>query len=119
MTKPPISPLRGKAPQGDCRPDRRNPWESRHFFGQVVLSLCRDSQRDKRGWARGEDGSTLPEFGFEIESYKNAEKSDYEKTIVIDNGENPEFAQRVSSIIRCKLISTRTEDLGPSSPKSL
>jgi hypothetical protein len=63
----------------------------------------------------GRTAQLFQSFGFEIESYKNAEKSDYEKTIVIDNGENPEFAQRVSSIIRCKLISTRTEDLGPSS----
>ncbi|HOV63715.1 MAG TPA: LCP family protein [Spirochaetia bacterium] len=66
----------------------------------------------------GRTAQLFQSFGFEIAGYKNAEHSNYEKTIVIDNRGNPEFVQRVSSIIRCKNIEVRSQEEGLEPPSS-
>ncbi|HAX17012.1 MAG TPA: hypothetical protein DCY00_00210 [Actinobacteria bacterium] len=43
-------------------------------------------------------------LGYDVISTKNAEKSDYEKTVVISMSEDPVPAQKIANIIRCNNI---------------
>ncbi len=43
-------------------------------------------------------------LGYDVVSTKNAEKNDYEKTVVIAREENPASAQKIANIIRCNNI---------------
>lgn len=43
-------------------------------------------------------------YGFKIASVKNADRQDYENTLILDKKENPVSAQRVANLIRCERI---------------
>lgn len=53
-------------------------------------------------------------LGYDVLSTKNADRNDYEKTVVIAISDNPATAQKVASIIRCNNIETRTVPPAPS-----
>jgi hypothetical protein len=46
-------------------------------------------------------------FGYEVERYANADRFDYEKTVVISRTNDMVAAQRVASLIGCKNIEQR------------
>jgi len=49
-------------------------------------------------------------YGFRIASVMNAERSDYERTVVLDRRGNPDAAKRVAELIRCSQIHSQIED---------
>ncbi len=49
-------------------------------------------------------------YGFRAVSVTNADRDNYERTIVLDRRGNPEAAQRVAELIRCELIYSRVEE---------
>jgi LCP family protein required for cell wall assembly len=48
-------------------------------------------------------------FGYQIESFGNADNHDYVHTVVIDRKGNKKIAQRVADLIKCKNIITKTD----------
>ncbi len=48
-------------------------------------------------------------LGYDVISTKNADRNDYEKTLVIANGVNPAAAQKAANIIRCNNIESGNE----------
>ncbi len=50
----------------------------------------------------------LKGFGYDVLSYDNADRNDYEKTQIIDRSRYPEVAQALASVIKCKNIITET-----------
>ena len=48
-------------------------------------------------------------LGFDVVSTKNAEKNDYEKTIIIAKGNDPSSANKIAGIIRCNNIESNSE----------
>jgi len=48
-------------------------------------------------------------YGFRIASVKNADRNNYDNTLILDKKENPAAAQRVANIIRCDQIFQSTE----------
>ncbi len=48
-------------------------------------------------------------YGYQIEFYGNAEKHDYNTTVVIDRKGNKEIAQRVADFIKCKNVISNIE----------
>ncbi|AEJ18941.1 LCP family protein [Gracilinema caldarium] len=48
----------------------------------------------------------LKGFGYDVLSYGNADRNDYEKTIIIDRSKYPEVAQALADVIKCKNITT-------------
>ncbi len=46
-------------------------------------------------------------FGYEVDRYANADKVDYEKTVVISHTSDITAAQRVASLIRCSKVEQR------------
>ena len=49
-------------------------------------------------------------YGFRISSVKNAERDDYERTVVLDRRGNTEAARRVAELIRCEQIHSSVDD---------
>ena len=49
-------------------------------------------------------------YGFRISSVKNAERDDYERTVVLDRRGNTEAARRVAELIRCEQIHSGVDD---------
>ncbi len=49
------------------------------------------------------------EYGFNIVHYGNAERSDYDKTLIIDRIGRPSLAKRIADIINCKEVHTRID----------
>jgi hypothetical protein len=49
-------------------------------------------------------------YGFRIASVMNAERSDYERTVVLDRRGNPDAAKRVAELIRCTQIHSQIEE---------
>lgn len=48
-------------------------------------------------------------YGFRIASVKNADKNDYETTLILDKKENPVAAQRAANLIRCDQVFQSTD----------
>ncbi len=48
----------------------------------------------------------LKGFGYDVLSYDNADRNDYEKTLIIDHSKYPEVAQALADVIKCKNITT-------------
>ena len=48
-------------------------------------------------------------LGFDVVSTKNAEKNDYEKTVVVSRGSNPASANKIAGVIRCTNIESNME----------
>lgn len=51
-------------------------------------------------------------YGFRVVSVSNAERSDYERTAVLDRRGNPDAARRVAELIRCKQFYTQFDTDG-------
>ncbi len=49
-------------------------------------------------------------YGFSVVSTTNADRNDYERTIVIDRRGNPEATRRVAELIRCEQIHSRIDE---------
>ncbi|MDA3852137.1 MAG: LCP family protein [Spirochaetaceae bacterium] len=49
-------------------------------------------------------------YGFRIASVKNADRQNYENTIVLDKRDNPTAAQRVANIIHCDRVFQSTQE---------
>ncbi len=49
-------------------------------------------------------------YGFRIASVMNAERNDYERTVVLDRRGNPDAAKRVADLIRCSQIHSQIEE---------
>jgi hypothetical protein len=49
-------------------------------------------------------------YGFRIASVTNAERSDYERTVVLDRRGNPDGAKRVADLIRCEQIHSQIDE---------
>jgi len=49
-------------------------------------------------------------YGFRIASVMNAERNDYERTVVLDRRGNPDAAKRVAELIRCSQIHSQIEE---------
>ncbi len=48
-------------------------------------------------------------FGFRISDISNADRDDYERTVVLDRRGNPEAAGRVADLIRCSQVHSRVD----------
>ena len=51
-------------------------------------------------------------YGFRIASYTNADRNDYERTVVLDRRGNPDATRRVAELIRCDQIHSRIDENG-------
>ncbi|MCA1949921.1 MAG: LCP family protein [Treponema sp.] len=51
----------------------------------------------------------LKGFGYDVLSYGNADRSDYEKTQIISRSKYPEVAQALGSVLKCKVIITEND----------
>ena len=51
----------------------------------------------------------LKGFGYDVLSYGNAERNDYEKTQIISRSKYPEVAQALGSVLKCKMIITEND----------
>jgi hypothetical protein len=49
-------------------------------------------------------------YGFRIASVTNAERNDYERTVVLDRRGNPDGARRVAELIRCEQIHSQIDE---------
>lgn len=49
-------------------------------------------------------------YGFRIASVMNAERNDYERTVVLDRRGSPDAAKRVAELIRCEQIHSQIEE---------
>jgi hypothetical protein len=49
-------------------------------------------------------------YGFRIASVTNAERTDYERTVVLDRKGNPDAARRAAELIRCEQIHSQIEE---------
>ncbi len=49
-------------------------------------------------------------YGFRIASVTNAERNDYERTVVLDRRGNPDGARRVADLIRCEQIHSQIDE---------
>ena len=49
-------------------------------------------------------------YGFRIASVINADRNDYERTVVLDRRGNPDAAKRVAELIRCSQIHSQIEE---------
>lgn len=64
--------------------------------GTTVIGLAQNTAELLRG------------FGYDVLSYGNAERNDYEKTQIIDRSPYPEIARSLGSVIKCKNIITES-----------
>lgn len=51
----------------------------------------------------------LKGFGYDVLSYGNAERNDYQKTQIINRSRYPEVAQALGSVLKCKVIITEND----------
>ena len=51
-------------------------------------------------------------FGYDVVSVGNADKENYEKTIILDKLSNPDAAKNVASVIRCSTITDSSTSVG-------
>lgn len=49
-------------------------------------------------------------YGFRVAAVRNADRSDYERTVVLDRRGNPEAASRAAALIRCDRIHSSLEE---------
>ncbi|MDC7221954.1 MAG: LCP family protein [Spirochaetales bacterium] len=50
-------------------------------------------------------------YGYKINAYKNADRDDYENTLVLERKGNPGAAKRVASLIRCDRVHQLQQDI--------
>lgn len=80
-------------------------------FGEDLLTIRVEIQNgtNVNGLA-SRTAQVFESYGFQAVSVTNADRDDYERTVVLDRRGNPEAAQRVAELIRCEQIHTRIDE---------
>ncbi|MDC7225064.1 MAG: LytR C-terminal domain-containing protein, partial [Spirochaetales bacterium] len=76
----------------------------------IVISVEIQNGTDIAGLA-SRTAQLYKSYGYKINAYKNADRDDYENTLVLDRGGNPGAAKRVASLIRCERVHQLQEEI--------
>jgi len=76
----------------------------------IVISVEIQNGTDIAGLA-SRTAQLYKSYGYKISSYKNADRDDYENTIILDRRGNPGAAKRVASLIRCDRVHQLQEEI--------
>ena len=76
----------------------------------IVISVEIQNGTDIAGLA-SRTAQLYKSYGYKISAYKNAERNDYDTTLVLDRRGNPGAAKRVASLIRCDRIHQLQEEI--------
>ena len=76
----------------------------------IVISVEIQNGTDIAGLA-SRTAQLYRSYGYKISAFKNADRNDYESTVVLDRRGNPGAAKKVASLIRCNTVHQLQEEI--------